>query len=76
MVQARLGCGYPTASKYVEQFVEAGILEETTGYQRNRRFRYDPYLSLFESPDFAPFTAVDEPIADTQKTETEEGNPT
>jgi len=76
MVQARLGCGYPTASKYVEQFVEAGILEETTGYQRNRRFRYDPYLSLFESPDFAPFTVVDEPIADTQKTETEEGNPT
>ena len=35
--------------------MKAGILRETTGYHRNRRFRYDPYLSLFESPDFAPF---------------------
>jgi Fic family protein len=50
MVQSRLGCGYATASKYVGQFVKAGILRETTGYHRNRRFRYDPYLSLFESP--------------------------
>ena len=55
MVQERLGCGYPTASKYVEQCVEEGILREMTGYQRNRRYRYDPYLSLFESPDFTLF---------------------
>ena len=55
MVQQRLGCGYPTASKYVEQLAEEGILRETTGFQRNRRYRYDPYLALFESPDFAPF---------------------
>jgi len=72
LVQKRLGCGYPTASKYVEQFVEQGILRETTGYLRNRRYRYDPYLSLFESSDFAPFTTLDKPIAEVQKTETEE----
>ena len=72
LVQNRLGCGYPTASKYVEQFVEQGILRETTGYLRNRRYRYDPYLSLFESSDFAPFTTLDKPIAEAQKTETEE----
>jgi len=75
MVQVRFGWSYPTASKYVEQFVEAGILEETTGYQRNRRFRYDPYLSLFESPDFAPFAPTGDAESDAQTTETEEGRP-
>ena len=54
MVQKRLGCGFQAASKYVEQFTAEGLLRETTWYQRNRRFRFDPYLTLFESPDFAP----------------------
>ena len=57
MVQSRLACGFATASKYVEQFAEEGVLRETTGFQRNRRYRFDPYLSLFESPEFTPFTA-------------------
>ena len=26
-----------------------GILEETTGQQRNRRYRYTPYLNLFRA---------------------------
>lgn len=55
MVEHRLGCRFVTAGKYVEQFVEAGLLRETTGFQRNRRYRFDSYLLLFESPDFAPF---------------------
>ena len=59
----------------VEQFEEAGILRETTGYQRNRRYRYDPYLSLFESPDFAPFAPPGEAGGDDQMTATEEGRP-
>jgi Fic family protein len=71
MVQERLGCGFPTASKYVEQLAEEGILRETTGYQRNRRYRYDPYLSLFESPEFTPFS----PPGDAETTEAEEGRP-
>jgi Fic family protein len=75
MVQQRLGCGFPTASKYVEQFAEEGILRETTGFQRNRRYRYDPYLTLFESPNFAPFTRTDATDADAQATETGEGQP-
>jgi Fic family protein len=49
MVQNRLGCAFPTATKYIEQFVDAGLLRETTGYNRNRRYRFDPYLALFES---------------------------
>ena len=49
MVQERLGYGFPNASKYVEQFAENGSLRETTGYQWNRRYRYDPYLALFDA---------------------------
>lgn len=29
---------------------ELGILREFTGYARNRRFRFEPYLVLFEDP--------------------------
>ncbi len=59
MVQDRLGCAFPTATKYVEQFADEGLLRETTGSQRNRRYRFDPYLALFESSDFAPFAGDD-----------------
>jgi len=50
MVEKHLGCAYVTAGKLVEHFVELAILKEITGQQRNRRYRYEPYLSLFESP--------------------------
>jgi Fic family protein len=48
-VAERLNCVFATASKVVERFVELGLLQEMTGFQRNRRFRYGPYLALFES---------------------------
>ena len=51
LVERHLGCSYVTASKLVEQFVELGLLREITGWQRNRRYRYKPYLALFEPPD-------------------------
>ena len=54
MVQTHLDSRFATASKYVEQFVELGLLRETTGFQRNRRYRFDAYLALFESPGFRP----------------------
>jgi len=47
VVQERLGCAYGTASKLVTRFAELGLLRETTGQQRNRRYRYEPYLALF-----------------------------
>lgn len=48
LVEQGLGCVYLTASKLVEQFEELGLVVETTGGRRNRRFRYEPYLALFE----------------------------
>jgi len=50
MVEKKLGCAYVTAAKLVDQFGELGMLKEITGQQRNRRYRYEPYLALFESP--------------------------
>ena len=38
------------ANNLVNRLAEAGILREITGYARNRRFRFDPYLRLFEEP--------------------------
>jgi Fic family protein len=41
------GSSYPAANKLVSRLVDLGILHEITGYSRNRRFRYDPYIRLF-----------------------------
>jgi Fic family protein len=49
LVEKRLACSFVTANKIVEQFAELGLLRETTGWQRNRRYRYDPYLALFDA---------------------------
>ena len=42
-----------SAHNLVDRLVEAGLLREITGYARNRRFRFDPYLRLFEEPEEA-----------------------
>jgi Fic family protein len=49
VVEKRLQSSYVTAGKLVDQLVELGMLREITGYQRNRRYRYEPYLALFET---------------------------
>jgi Fic family protein len=41
------GLSYANANTLVKQFVEIGLLKETTGQKRHRRFAYDPYLTLF-----------------------------
>jgi Fic family protein len=38
---------YPAANQLVDRLVTLGILEEMTGQARNRRFRYAPYIRLF-----------------------------
>ena len=42
-------CSFVKANKVVREMQSAGILQETTGNARNRVFRYQPYLALFEN---------------------------
>jgi Fic family protein len=57
LVKERLGVVYATANKLVEQFQRLGFLEEITGAQRNRRYRYTPYLALFAERETEPADA-------------------
>jgi Fic family protein len=50
LVGERLGVTFRTASKLVSRFAELGLLAETTGQQRNRRWEYAPYLQLLTEP--------------------------
>lgn len=69
LVKDRLGVSYGTANSLVERFQDLGLLEETTGSHRNRRYRYTPYLALFADDEPTPDQAT--PL---QTTETE-GDP-
>jgi Fic family protein len=40
----------PTANGMLNRFENAGILRETTGFKRNRVYRYDAYMALFDQP--------------------------
>lgn len=51
LVKETLGVSYFTANKLVDHFERLGLIEETTGWQRNRRYRYTPYLALFDERD-------------------------
>ncbi|MFT0851372.1 Fic family protein [Achromobacter sp. F4_2707] len=44
-----LEVSHQTASNLLNKMVEDGMLEEITGYQRNRVFVFDRYLSLFSA---------------------------
>ena len=46
-VQGLLGITYAGANALVARFLSLGLLEEITGWSRNRIFRYAPYLDLF-----------------------------
>jgi Fic family protein len=46
-----LEVSFPTANRIVARFEELGLLREVTGQRRSRRFRYDPYLALFDESD-------------------------
>jgi hypothetical protein len=38
-------------NQLVERLAGIGILSEITGQSRNRRFRYDAYVRLFDEPN-------------------------
>jgi len=42
---------FVTANAMALTLAELGLLTEETGYKRNRRFRFAPYLALFEEPE-------------------------
>ena len=54
-----MSCSFVTAGRIVAEMVDAGVLKEITGQSRNRVFRYEPYLKLFErqTSPAAPFGA-------------------
>ena len=52
-VRALTGTTYPAANALVGRLTDIGVLVEMTGYTRNRRFRYEPYVKLF-TEDFPP----------------------
>lgn len=68
LVERHLDCSYVTASKLVEQLVALDLLREITGGQRNRLYRYEPYLVLFEPPSPTDETQTADDAA-TQTTE-------
>jgi Fic family protein len=45
---AALEVTFATANKLIARFEDLEIVRETTGQRRLRRFRYDPYLDLFD----------------------------
>lgn len=46
-VQQVTGTTYVAANTLVRRLVELDIIAEMTGFARNRRFRYEPYVRLF-----------------------------
>jgi Fic family protein len=46
-VRELTGTSFAAANQLVARMTDMGILREITGYSRNRRFRYDPYVRLF-----------------------------
>ncbi|MGA7672881.1 MAG: Fic family protein [Nitrolancea sp.] len=65
-ISQELGISFTTASKLVNQFLKLDLLDEMTGAQRNRRFRFRPYLALFAEP-----TGDDDEDVPIQATESE-----
>lgn len=55
-VQTLTGTTYAAANTLVARLAGLGVLAEMTGYARNRRFRYEPYVRLFtdEPPEEGP----------------------
>ncbi len=46
-VRALTRTSYAAANTLVARLVELRVLKEMTGFARNRRFRYEPYVRLF-----------------------------
>lgn len=49
LVEKRLGCNNVTAANLIKRFETLNLLHEITGGKRNRLYRYEDYLDLFET---------------------------
>ena len=45
-IQKLFDISYPTASNIVNQLIKIGILEETTGQKRSKRYIYKKYMDI------------------------------
>jgi Fic family protein len=53
-VERSIGVSQPTANAILSRFEASGVLREITGQRRNRVYRYDAYLTLFDQPVLEP----------------------
>ncbi len=56
-VQELTGTTFTAANNLVARLVKLSILQEATGYKRNRVFRYAPYIAIFG--DNAPGDSIE-----------------
>ena len=54
LVSHELDVSFATANKLVDQLERLGFVGEVTGRKRDRIFRFDPYLRLFEGDEREP----------------------
>lgn len=47
-VKQVIGTTFAAANQIIHRLMDVGILNEITGHARHRRFRYDPYVRLFD----------------------------
>jgi hypothetical protein len=47
MVEKALGCAYATAKNTISELESLNLLRETTGFKRNKRYEYAPYMSFW-----------------------------
>ncbi|MDP1994737.1 MAG: Fic family protein, partial [Ignavibacteria bacterium] len=47
-VHDQLSVSFPTANSIISDFVRLGILNEKTGWKRNREFEFTNYLAMFK----------------------------
>ncbi|MGB2710917.1 MAG: Fic family protein [Conexibacter sp.] len=65
-VASALDVTFPTANRLVARFEELGLLREVTGQRRSRRFRYEPYLRLFDEPGVSVEEQVQPEVTDAE----------
>jgi Fic family protein len=58
MVEAELDCAYATAKTTIKELEDLDLLKETTGFKRNKRYEYAPYMDFWRKAqdDFSSIT--------------------